>query len=277
MGGGPALAAWAREVQRPDAEISLAGAALALARLEYADLEVPRYLERLDAIAAAVTAGSHGRDEVGRVHRLREHIFAELRFRGNREQYFDPRNSFLNDVLDRRLGIPITLCIVLMEVGRRLGLSIDGIGLPGHFIAGVRLGDARLYLDAFHGGRVLTEEQCAEVAARAVGRRIPIEPGHLRPVRPRQLLGRMLNNLKGIYWRGKAWGRVVEVEDRLLLLDPGVTGERRDRGSALVAGGEYGRGLADWERYLAEQPDAPDREEIRDQLRKVRLKLSELN
>src|SRR6185503_5033816 len=113
----PALRAWALEVQRPDADISLAGAALALARLEYADLDAPRYLERLDAMAAAVTSDTRGRDEVGRVHRLREHLFAELRFRGNREQYFDPRNSFLNDVLDRRLGIPITLCIVLMEVG----------------------------------------------------------------------------------------------------------------------------------------------------------------
>jgi regulator of sirC expression with transglutaminase-like and TPR domain len=87
----------------------------------------------------------------------------------------------------------------------------------------------------------------------------------------------MLNNLKGIYWRDKAWERVVELEDRLLLLDPGAVGERRDRGSALVAGGDYGRGLADWERYLSEQPDAPDREEIRGQLRKLRLKLSELN
>ena len=277
MTRGPALRAWTQEVQRPDGDISLARAALALARLEYPDLDAPRYLARLDAMAAAVTADSRGRDEVGRVHRLREHLFSELRFRGNREQYFDPRNSFLNDVLDRRLGIPITLCVVLIEVGRRLGLSIDGIGLPGHFIAGVRVGDDTLYLDAFHGGRVLTEEACADVVARAVGQRIPIEADHLRPVTPRQLLGRMLNNLKGIYWRDKAWARVVEVEDRLLLLDPAAAAERRDRGSALVAGGDYGRGLADWERYLAEQPDAPDRDEVRGRLRKLRLKLSELN
>ena len=277
MDRAPALEAWAREVERPDADISLARAARALARLEYADLDVSRYVSRLDAMAETVTVVCEGRDEVGKVHRLREHLFAELRFRGNRDQYFDPRNSFLNEVLDRRLGIPITLCIVLIEVGRRLGLRIDGIGLPGHFIAGVQVDDGTLYLDAFHGGRVLTEEGCADVVARALGRRIPIGPDQLQPLTPRQILARMLNNLKGIYWRDRAWERVVAVEDRLLLLDPAAAAERRDRGSALVNRGDYGQGLADWERYLSDWPDAPDRDKVRGQLRKLRLKLSQLN
>jgi regulator of sirC expression with transglutaminase-like and TPR domain len=271
------LEAWAREVERPDREISLARAALALARLEYPGLEPGPYLARLDAMAAAVAAGSAGRDAVGRLHRLREHLFAELRFRGNREHYFDPRNSFLNDVLDRRLGIPITLSLLLIDVGGRIGLAVEGIGLPGHFIAGVRLDGGTIYLDAFNGGRVLTEADCGEVVARALGRRVSLEPEHFAPMSGRQLLARMLNNLKGIYWRARAWDRVVAVEDRLLRLDPGAAGERRDRGSALVAGGEYGRGLADWERYLADRPDAPDHDEILGRLRRLRRRLAELN
>jgi regulator of sirC expression with transglutaminase-like and TPR domain len=156
MRGDPALDAWVVEVEGPDSEISLARAALALSRIEHPDLDAPHYLGRLDGLAGEIEAARRGASPVERLHGLREYLFEELGFKGNRANYFDPRNSFLSDVLDRRMGIPISLSLVLIEVGRRLGLPMEGIGLPGHFITGVRLDDAPILLDPFHGGAILT-------------------------------------------------------------------------------------------------------------------------
>lgn len=273
----PSLREFAREVERLDEAIDLARAALVMSRLEYAALDVGRYLGRLDGLAAEAPAGARRGDDLQRLHRLREYLFEDLGFAGNREEYFDPRNSFFGDVLDRRLGIPITLSLVLIEVGRRLGLPMEGIGLPGHFITGVRLGDSQILLDPFNGGTVLTPDACADLVERAVGERVRLTEAAFAPVTPRQFLARMLNNLKGIYWRREEWARAVAVIDRLLALDPGAAGERRDRGTALANLGAYRQGLADWERYLTDCPNAPDGEKVRGHLRRVRQKLAQLN
>lgn len=274
--GGDALAAWATEVERPDGEIGLARAALALARLEYPGLDAAPYLARLDRLAAAVLASANG-DAVERLHRAREHLFAEVGFRGNRTDYFDPRNSFLNDVLDRRLGIPITLSLVLIEVGRRLGLPMYGVGLPGHFVTGVRLGETPILLDAFDGGTLLTQEACGRLVARVLGKAAVLTEAHFAPVTHRQLLARMLANLKTIYWQREDWPRVVGVCDRALRLDPDAAIERRDRGLALACMGELRRGAADWEQYLARCPGAADAADVRARLRQVREGLARLN
>ncbi len=277
MTGDPSLRSWLAEIERPDEEIDLARAALVLALAEYPDLDVAGYRRRIDEMAAEVAAGCRRCSDVHLLHRLREYLFAELGFRGNRQDYYDPRNSLLNDVLDRRLGIPITLSVVLMEVGRILGLRVDGVGLPGHFVTGVTLGEERILLDPFHDGSVLTPEACAELVARASGRRVALTEADFQPVTRRQILARMLGNLKAIYWRAEAWGKVVAVVDRLLALDPSASGEWRDRGLALARLGDFGRGLADWERYLTDFPNAPDGEKIRGHLRRVREKLAQLN
>lgn len=277
MGEDPSLRAWAREVGRPDAEIDLGRAALALARLEYRDLDIGAYLRQLDELARGAERGQRRGDDLGRLHRLREYLFAELGFAGNREAYFDPRNSFLNEVLDRRLGIPITLCLVLIETGRRLGLPMEGIGLPGHFIAGMRVGQSRILLDPFNGGTILTPEACAELATCAAGQRVELTEAELAPVGQRRFLARVLNNLKGVYWRQANWDRVVAVIDRLLVLDPAARAELRDRGLARMNQGDLRRGLADWERYLEEFPNAPDSERVKGHLRRLRQKLAVLN
>jgi regulator of sirC expression with transglutaminase-like and TPR domain len=275
MDGDPALAEFAREVERLG-EGGLARAALALARMEYPDLDAGVYLRRLDELARRSGVARAG-EPVGRLHRLREYLFGELGFAGNRDDYFDPANSFLNDVLERRLGIPITLSLVLIEVGRRVGLTIEGIGLPGHFVTGVGAGDARILLDPFNGGAVVTVEQCRALAGRALGRPVELTDAHLTPVDPRQFLTRMLANLKGIYCRREDWARVIRVIDRLLVVNPECLGELRDRGTARANLGETQRGLADWERYLHESPNAPDHDQILGQLRKVRQRLARLN
>jgi regulator of sirC expression with transglutaminase-like and TPR domain len=270
------LSRFAAEVTRPDREIDLARAGLVIARDEYPDLDIEAYLDRLEGLARRART-SPGGDPLSQLHRLRECLFEEAGFAGNAVDYGDPRNSYLNDVLDRRLGIPITLSLVLIDVGRRLGLEMEGIGLPGHFVTGARVGGEQILLDPFNRGTILTGEACADVVARALGRRIELTTQHFAPVTNRQFLSRMLNNLKGGYWRREAWDKAVRVIDHLIVLNPDAGGEWRDRGTAWANQGEIGRGLADWERYLTSYPDAPDHEQIRGQLRRVRHKLARLN
>jgi len=271
------LSEFTAAVTRADADIPLARAALLIAAAEQPGLDVNKQIARLDDLADAAAAGRDGRDDLRRLHRLREFLFEEQGFAGDRTDYFDPRNSYLNHVLDRRLGIPITLSLVLIEVGRRLGLDMEGVGLPGHFITGVRIGGEHVLLDPFNRGALLTVETCGEVVRRALGRPVRLQPVHFEPVGNRQFLVRMLANLKGIYWRQEAWDKVVRVIDRTLALNPDAAGEWRDRGAAWSNMGRLERGAADWERYLTEFPDAADREQVRGQLRRVRQKLAQLN
>ena len=273
----PPLREFAELTGGPDDRVNLARAALTIARWEYPALEVDAYVERLDGLARGVDGRRRSTDPLGRLHRLREYLFVEQGFAGNREDYYDPRNSFLNDVLDRRQGNPITLSLVLMEVGKRLGLAVEGIGLPGHFIAGARLGDSQILLDPFNAGALLTPEACEKLVGRALGRQVALKPENFAAVTRRQFLARMLANLKGIYWQREAWDRVVGVIDRLLVLDPKAAGEWRDRGVAWTKLGEIRRGLGDWERYLTEFPNAADHEAVKGHLRKARQKLAQLN
>jgi len=164
-----------------------------------------------------------------------------------------------------------------MEVGKRLGLVIEGIGLPGHFIAGARLDDSQILLDPFNGGALVTPEECEELVGRVVGRPVTLLPEHYAPVSGRQLLMRMLGNLKGAFWQRREWDRVVGAIDRLLVLDPKAATEWRDRGVAWSNLGEVRRGLGDWERYLTEFPDAEDHETVKGHLRRARQKLAQLN
>jgi regulator of sirC expression with transglutaminase-like and TPR domain len=273
----PSLAEFAATVGGPEGGIRLARAALLIAAAEQPGLDVDKYVARLDDLADTALAARRAADALSRLHRLREFLFEELGFAGDRSDYFDPRNSHLNEVLDRRLGIPITLSLVFIEVGRRLGLEMEGIGLPGHFITGARIAGEQVLLDPFNRGAVLTVEACGQVVRQALGRPVRLLPEHFAPVDNRQFLTRMLANLKGVYWRQEAWDKVVRVIDRMLALNPAAAGERRDRGAAWSNMGRLERGVADWERYLTEFPDAADHEQVRGQLRRVRQKLAQLN
>lgn len=273
----PPLREFAELTGRPDDRIDLARAALAIARVEYPGLDAEAYLDRLNGLARGVDGARRRTDPLERLHRLREYLFVDQGFAGNREDYYDPRNSLLNDVLDRRLGIPITLSLVLIEVGKRLGLAVEGIGLPGHFVAGAQLGDSQILLDPFNAGALLTPETCQELVGRALGRKVALKPENFAAVNPRQFLARMLANLKGAYWQREAWDRVVGVIDRLLVLDPKAVAEFRDRGLAWSKMGEVRRGLVDWERYLTEFPNAADHETVKGHLRQARQKLAQLN
>ena len=257
-------------------EIDLAGAALAVARIEYPDLAPEQWLARLDDLAARSTAAKLT-DPRRALDRLRGFLFEEAGFRGNADDYYDPRNSCLNDVLDRQLGIPITLSVLVMEVGRRVGIDILGIGLPGHFCVGARLGDELLLLDPFGGGRRLARDEAEAIASRAVGRQVELTDAHFAPTTKAQIVVRMLRNLQGIYARREDWGKALSVIDRLLVLETDAPMHVRDRGTVLVKLGELHRGASEWERYLTRYPQARDAATFKEELRRVRQTLAERN
>jgi regulator of sirC expression with transglutaminase-like and TPR domain len=246
----------------PDGEIGLAEAALWIAAEEQPGLDPAPWLVRLDELGERLRPRLDGlRDELDRVERLAGFLTREVGLRGNAEEYYDPRNSYLNEVLSRGLGIPITLALVYIEVGRRAGVPLDGVGFPGHFL----LRHSRyteLLLDPFEQGRILTLDDCREMLAKVSGGSLAFDTRLLRPSTPRQILIRMLNNLRGIYLhRGEAL-RAIAALDRVLLLDPEDLGARRDRGLLSLRFGDPERGIADLERYLALEPEAPDHDAI---------------
>lgn len=272
----PALQAWVDLVRVPDPEIDLTAGTLALARVEYPDLIAEDHVKRLDELAArSGTAGIE--DPLRALHRLREFLFDEEGFRGNADDYYDPANSCLNRVLDRKLGIPITLSVLMMEVGRRVGLRVRGVGLPGHFVVSATVGTESVLLDPFDGGTVLTQETAGDVVARALGRRVTLTAEHFAPVTKRHILVRMLANLKGAYVRREEWAKSLTIVERLLVLDGESSVFIRDRGSLLVKLGDLLRGAAEWERYLNAHPQAADAEKIKHELRRVRQRLATLN
>jgi regulator of sirC expression with transglutaminase-like and TPR domain len=254
----------AEMVARPDGEIDLAAGALAIAAEEYPQLQEAPYLRRLDLLAERVwdrtgqeTAPILILDALGHV------LFKENAFRGNAETYYDPRNSFLNDVLDRKVGIPITLGIVTLEVGWRVGLPLSGVSFPGHFLVRYEGEVARLLLDPFDGGRIRWEDEGQDLLDRVYGGMVRMREEFLRPASRADILARVLTNLKGIYLNARDDARALAAVDRILLLRPTAMVELRDRGLLLARTGRTGEAVADLERYLDFSPAAPDAERVR--------------
>lgn len=262
---------------RQGEELDLAEGALLIAQTEYPDLDIGRYLARLDRMAEEAQAGFGGPDLSAALRRLNVYLFEEQGFRGNAEDYYDPRNSFLNDVLDRKTGIPIALSVVYMELGRRLGLPIQGIGLPGHFVVQYQGDTETSIIDTFNRGAVLDASDCEALVARATGRAIELRPEHFRPVGKRQILARMLLNLKGIWLSREEWAKALAVIERLLAIEPSAPGEVRDRGIVRARLGAWAEAARDIEAYLRARPDAPDAETVRHHLRAVRQALASRN
>lgn len=265
-------------VARPEEQIDLAEAALLVAKEEYPDLDVHAYLERLDALASEARARLRGleapRDVIGG---LNAYLFHGQGFHGNSQDYYDPRNSFLNEVLDRRTGIPITLSVLYLEVGRRAGVPVQGVGMPGHFLVKHVSRAEEILIDPFNAGAILVPEDCQRLLDRIFAGRVTFEPRFLEPVGPRQILTRMLQNLKVIYFNAREYKKAVSVVERLLVLHPGCATELRDRGLLLSQLKAYDAATRDLERYLRLAPGAEDSEAIRGHLRSLRQRVVVLN
>jgi regulator of sirC expression with transglutaminase-like and TPR domain len=252
---------------QPDNEMNLAVGALLIATDEYPDLDVASYVRRLDMLAAGVAErlprGASPETQVGVIN---DYLFNQRRFRGNTENYYDPRNSYLNDVLDRRLGIPITLSLVYIEIASRLGIPIRGVGLPGHFVVKYDAPGVDLYIDAFSGGRVLSSSDCTDFVLQSFGGQLTCLSDYLTPISHRMLLTRMLMNLKLIFMRHGAADRVLRIIDKFLQLHPENAEGYKERAQLHINLHHYRAALCDLINYLNLVPNAADAEIIQQQL-----------
>jgi regulator of sirC expression with transglutaminase-like and TPR domain len=239
--------------------LDLARAALLIAAEEYPQLAPEPYLHRLDIFAEQVrdrlsdeTAPPVVLNEISRL------LFDLEGFRGNTEAYYDPRNSFLNDVLDRRLGIPLTLGIVFLEIGWRLDLPLRGVNFPGHFLLRYEGEAFRLLVDPFHNGQIRFEDQAQELLDRVYGGSVPMQADYLRSATKHDILVRLLSNLKTIYLNTRDDPKALSAIDRILLIRPDAPDEIRDRGMVLARTGKVEEAIQALSRYLEAMPAAPD-------------------
>jgi regulator of sirC expression with transglutaminase-like and TPR domain len=247
--------------RNPAAPLDLAELALSLARDEYPDLDVEAYLAELAGMAHEVRGRLRGSPE-SRVRGLCRYLFHDMGFHGTTRDYYDARNSYLNEVLDRRTGIPITLSAVAMAVGNRAGLQVAGVGLPGHFVAKAMAEGQEVLFDPFHGGRILTAEQCERLVEQVTGLPFTATPEALAAVDLGPMVLRMLTNLKGTYLRTGDFRRAVRVVERLRQLSPDDPLQRRDLGAVLLQAGRPGAAIGHLEAYLAAVPGAEDSDAV---------------
>ena len=278
-------------LQREDTRIDLAEACLLIAEDAYPGLRVEHYLGEIERMAIRLRARlpqSNGAEE--RIIALNQFLFDDLGYSGNTREYYDVRNSYLNKVLERRTGIPITLSIVYMEIGRRIGLPLEGVSFPGHFLVKLKLRAGVLVLDPFRGGEPLDEEDLRERLRRVVnesnqGRavlgglsvdQVPLEQ-LLEPATRRQILARVLRNLKAIYHKQGEPEQLLRVMNRILAVSPDAHHELRDRGLVYQRLECWRPALKDLSEYLEAEPDARDSDEIRAKAVELSVKCARLN
>jgi len=269
-------AALQRLASEGDAPLDVAELALHLARDEFPSIDVDAYLAELAAMAREAKRYVRG-NLSARVHGLCRYLFHDMGFRGNKKDYYDPLNSYFNQVLERRTGIPITLSALVMALGARVGLHVEGVGLPGHFVVKGVQGDEQIVFDPFHGGRVLTAQDCENVSRQVTGREITVTAETLSGLPLCLMVMRMLNNLKAIYLKQTDMPRAIRVLQRLRQLAPGDAELQRDLGICLVHGGQPGKAVDFLTAYLDAAPEAMDAEAVRDVLRRARAAVAEWN
>ena len=267
------------EPTQEDASIDLAVAALAIARTEYPGLDVRYYLGRLHALAGRVRgrmrSNPTAREVIALLNRV---LFDEEGLRGNRDDYYDARNSFLNDVLDRKLGIPITLSVIYMEVARRVGFPIAGTGMPGHFLLkyyDVMSGE--IIIDPFNRGRIVGNAECQQRLNEIYSGELELQPEFLQSVTHREILTRMLNNLRQIYFTQRNFPKGLAILDLLLAIPPRCPELLRERGLVRLNLEQFLGAAQDLGGYLHLQPEAPDADDVRETLDLLRQLLARLN
>lgn len=254
---------FAAEVGRSDQDINLALAILMVAREEYPQLSEDRYLGHLDVLAEETRDRLD--DETAPLLVLQElldTLYVRHGFRGNREAYYDPRNCFLNDVLDRRLGIPLTLGVVLLEVAWRLGLPLEGVNFPGHFLVRFKGDAVDLLIDPYDRGAIRFQDQAQELLDRVYGGMVRVHDSFLKAAGKREMLLRLLMNLKSLYLKAQDHPRALSAVERILLIRPIAPGEIRDKGVILARMGRTREALEQLQAYLSVAPDAADSHRI---------------
>jgi regulator of sirC expression with transglutaminase-like and TPR domain len=259
--------------------INVPRAALRLAKeIAYPDLDVATELERLDELAESARAFlSFYQTTIEQAESLGDFLFVQERFQGNAQDYADPRNSYLNEVLQRRLGIPISLSVIYIALAERLGIPAQGIGLPGHFVVGIPVLEDMYFIDPFHGGNRLAIEDCAQLVQQSTGYTGPLQRDWLQPLPAGAILTRMLNNLRNVYFQREDWVLAQSAVERLRLLQPDMPDLLRDLGLIYQHQGAHRKAIHFYEGYLTKVPIAPDARAVRLQLEEVVKNLAKLN
>ena len=264
--------------KQPDHDVNLGQAACAIARLEYPAFDLSSCLDRIDDFASAassmLSAGPEPDSAVKAINRL---MFENLGFRGNHDDYYDARNSCINDVLERRTGIPITLSVVYLEIARRLGLPIYGVGLPSHFLVKYDDGSKLFFIDPFHEGRSLTREGCRDMLKQLHGRPVELTDLHFAAVENRQIVTRMCSNLRSIYLTNCEYQKALETVEIILALAPNSAEDLKQRAWIKHELGQRNAALEDLEAYAAIRPDGQDSEEIQAWMTNIRRTMAQLN
>jgi regulator of sirC expression with transglutaminase-like and TPR domain len=258
-------------VTLPDAGIPLAETALIIACEEYPQLELAPYLEVLDQLGETArlrkSAVSSPAETVATINSV---LFDSYGFRGNTDDYYDPRNSFFNDVLDRRVGIPITLSAVYIEVARRVNFPISGVGMPGHFLVKYIDQHDEIFVDPFNRGQILTRDDCRKRLIEMYGDRLEFQDRFLGRATNRQIVWRMLSNLKDIYVKGHAIDKCLSIVDMMLMVDSNDPAQYRDRGLLRMQLRQFEGAGRDLQHYLHHSPNAQDREEIENHVKELK-------
>jgi regulator of sirC expression with transglutaminase-like and TPR domain len=245
-------------------QVDLAAVALEIARDEYPAIEIAAWLDRLDVMGQQVRRRvTTGEDPEVLIQRLNQFMFVEQGFRGNTEEYYDPRNSFLNEVLDRKLGIPITLSLIYLAVANRAGLTLKGVGMPAHFIVMFHGPQREIFIDPFHGGAILTRESCELRVSQVLGVPVTLDQEQLEPSPSDQIVLRLLGNLKVIYARQGDHPRALRVQERIWALDRSDASERRDLGVLYLHNDRPAAAIEHLKAYCRMRPDADDLETVR--------------
>ena len=270
MRAGFELPDWNSLARLDDDQLPLLGTALLIASDEYPQLDADLYDTLLQSHA------EHLRGEIEaidawpmKMQAINRHLFEELGYKGNHDEYYDPRNSYLNEVFERRLGNPVSLAMVQMEVARRLGVPLDGVSFPGHFLVRLPIDDGVLVMDPFNRGRPLDEDELRQRARPHLGGEMPDDEALyqiLNPASHRAILMRMLRNLHGVYTERDDWERAVRSADRILKLSPDNSEALRDRGLGYLRIGHRHGARNDLARYLQLNPDAADAGPLRERL-----------
>jgi regulator of sirC expression with transglutaminase-like and TPR domain len=266
--------AFREAVDRPEEQIDLGRAALAIATQEYPDLNIEDCLSQLDELGQAVELRiGNEKTPYRMIAALNTVLFKELGFEGNHAEYYDPKNSFLNDVIARKTGIPISLSVLYMEVARRVGLSLVGIGFPGHFLVKYDDSNSEILIDVFNRGEILGRENLDQLLQQLYDGQVSYEPGFVAVLGKRHILRRMLNNLKWIYLNKSEPIKALSILDQLVILDPNSANEIRDRGFLYLKLECYAQALQDLEDYLRLAPGAGDATKIKAQIESVKQRV----
>ena len=261
-----------------DEKIDLIRAALTIARTEYPNLDIEAYAARMEELARRVAAQASDLDPQRTLAALNKVLFEEVQLRGNRDDYYDPRNSFLNDVLDRGLGIPITLSMVYMEVARRVGFHLSGVGMPGHFLLKHYSADGQeMLIDCFNRGDILSRQDCQSRLDEIYSGEMRLRPEFLHPISRRQILTRMLNNLKTVYLSTRNFRKALPIADLILVIYPRSPEDVKQRALLRYSMGMHGLAAEDLDDYLKVSPNASDAEEIRQMSLSIRRMLALMN